>query len=105
MREIIETGKTAIGIGFGTGENASVMAAKKAVEFFMFDENIKEAKCILLNITGKDENLSMFEVTEAANAISDIASSSCTIIWGATVDNSLGDNIKAVVLATGFDNS
>lgn len=96
-------GKVAIGVGLGTGESASVEAAKKAVEFPMFDESIKDARYILLNITGSEENLSMYEVHEASNAVLELASPAVNIIWGATVDNNLGDTVKAVVIATGFE--
>ena len=99
------SGMAVIGLGIGTGENASIEAVEDAAEFPLFDEKIKCAKSILVNITGSDENLSMFELTEAVEAIHKMSASNANIIWGATVDNTLGDRVTAIVIASGFDNS
>ncbi len=97
-------GVAAIGIGVGTGEKAGMEAAEEAALFPLFDENIKDAKSIIVNITGGEEKLSMFEVNEAIEVIHEMTAGNCNILWGATVDNNLGDTVKAIVIASGFDN-
>ena len=58
---------------------------------------------MLLNITGSAENLSMFEVNEASVTIQEAANVDANIIFGASLDDSLGDTVRVTVIATGFD--
>ena len=92
-----------MGIGEASGENAAVEAAKAAIESPLLETSIDGARGVLLNVTGAEENLSMFEVTEASNAIEAAADSQANIIWGAAVDNTMGDTVRVTVIATGFD--
>ncbi|WP_080705934.1 cell division protein FtsZ [Selenomonas sp. AB3002] len=96
-------GTSAIGVGVGIGEKAAMEAAEEAASFPLFDEKIKDAKSILINITGSEEKLSMFKINEAVEVIQKMTDGNCNILWGATVNNDLGDTVKAIVIASGFD--
>lgn len=96
-------GSALMGIGEASGENATVEAAKAAIASPLLETSIDGARGVLLNVTGAEENLSMFEVTEASNAIEAAADSQANIIWGAAVDNTMGDTVRVTVIATGFD--
>ena len=98
-------GTCVVGIGIGQGENGTTEAARKAVELCLFDENIQEATGVLLNVIGSEDNLSMYEVTEAANIIHESVNASANIIWGASADNTMGDSVQVVIIVTGFDSS
>ncbi len=105
VRAVLEKAGTAvIGTGSSTGENAPIIAAREAAAFNLFNEKLEEAQTILISVAGTEENISMFEVTEAANAIHEMASSSANIIWGAYSDNSLGDAVTVTIVASCFDN-
>lgn len=94
-------GSALMGIGRATGENRAVDAAKAAVDSPLLELSIDGAKGILFTITG-GSNLGMYEVNEAARVITESADPSAKIIFGANVDDSLGDEIKVTVVATGF---
>ena len=96
-------GSALMGIGEASGENATVEAAKAAIASPLLETSIDGARGVLLNVTGAEEKLSMFEVTEASNAIEAAADSQANIIWGAAVDNTMGDTVRVTVIATGFD--
>ena len=104
VKSLLSNAGTAIvGAGVGTGKNAAVKAAEKAINSPIVKDKIKEVKGVLLNVIGSEEKLSMFEVNEAAQTISDATNNSANIIWGAAVDNTLGDAVKVVIVAAGFD--
>ncbi|MFA6475065.1 MAG: cell division protein FtsZ [Patescibacteria group bacterium] len=94
-------GSALMGIGKATGENRAVEAAKSAVDSPLLELSIDGAKGILFTITG-GPNLSMYEVNEAARVITESADPSAKIIFGSNVDESLGDEVKVTVVATGF---
>ena len=96
-------GSALMGIGEGAGENAAVMAAKAAIDSPLLETSIQGARGVLLNITGSAENLSMFEVNEASVTIQEAANVDANIIFGASLDDSLGDTVRVTVIATGFD--
>lgn len=96
-------GSALMGIGEASGENAAVEAAKAAIASPLLETSIDGARGVLLNVTGAEENLSMFEVTEASEAIEKAADSQANIIWGASIDDSMGDTVRVTVIATGFD--
>jgi cell division protein FtsZ len=96
-------GSALMGIGEASGENAAVEAAKSAIASPLLETSIDGARGVLLNVTGAEENLSMYEVTEASNAIHEVVNSQANIIWGAAVDNTMGDTVRVTVIATGFD--
>lgn len=100
-----DTGAVTVGVGTGIGEKAAMEAMEKAATFTLFDESINDAKSIIINITGSDEKLSMYEVNEAVDVINKMTSGNVNIIWGVSVDNNLGDTVKATVIASGFDAS
>ena len=97
-----DAGSALMGIGIGTGENRAVSAAKAAISSPLLEVSIDGATGILLNITG-GSNMRMKEVDEEARIISDSASPDANIIWGTTIDETLKDQIKITVIATGFD--
>lgn len=95
-------GSALMGIGLASGENRAVVAAKNAVSSPLLDVSIRGATGILFNIIGGGD-LSMYEVDEAAKIISEESSPEANIIFGAAIDESLGEQIKITVIATGFD--
>lgn len=96
------SGSALMGIGYGSGENRAVDAAKAAVESPLLEMDIAGAKGILFNITGGND-LAMFEVDEAARIITEAADPDATIIFGAVVNDSYTGEMKVTVIATGFD--
>jgi len=106
VRSIMSNSGTALmGIGEATGENAAVEAAKNAIASPLLETTIDGARGVLINVTGAEENLSMFEVNEASTTIQEAVNGQANIIWGAAVDNTMGDTVKVTVVATGFDNN
>ena len=99
-----EQGEALMGIGVGEGENRSVDAAKMAINSPLLETSIDGAKGILLNISGSSD-LSIFEVNEAAEIISEAADPDANIIFGSVIDESLGDKVQITVVATGFNSS
>ncbi len=96
------SGSSLMGIGYGTGENRALEAAKSAVESPLLDLSIAGAKGILINITGGND-LSMFEVDEAAKVVTESAADDANIIFGTVIDDKSAGEIKVTVIATGFD--
>lgn len=90
-----------MGIGQATGENRAVDAAKLAIKSPLLETSIDGAKAVLINVTGAD--LGLFEVTEAADLIREEVDADANIIFGAGIDETLKDDIKITVIATGFD--
>lgn len=104
VRSIMTDAGTALmGVGLGTGENRAQMAARTAISSPLLEVKIDGARGILFNITGGSD-LTMSEVSEAAEMISTHADPDANIIFGATIDQAMGDQIKISVIATGFDN-
>ena len=99
-----EQGEALMGIGVGEGENRAVDAAKMAINSPLLETSIDGAKGILLNISGSSD-LSIFEVNEAAEIISEAADPDANIIFGYVIDESLGDKVQITVVATGFNSS
>ncbi len=105
VKAIMESaGSALMGIGVGTGENRAQAAAKSAISSPLLELSIEGAKGILFNITG-GEDLTMTEVDEAAQIIAQSAASDANIIFGATIDRALADEIQITVIATGFDDT
>ena len=99
-----EQGEALMGIGLATGENRAADAAKMAINSPLLETSIDGAKGILLHISGS-ANLSLFEINEAAEIISDAADPDANIIFGSVIDESLGDSVQVTVVATGFNSS
>jgi cell division protein FtsZ len=96
-----DAGSALMGIGTGTGENRAIDAAKSAIDSPLLEMSIDGAHGILFTITG-GSNLGMFEVNEAARIVTESADKNARIIFGAVVDEKMGDEVKVTVVATGF---
>src|ERR1700710_1871842 len=98
-----EMGKAMMGTGEATGEDRALMAAQNAIQNPLLDEvSLKGAKAALVNVTG-GLDMTLLEVDEAANAISEEVDPEATIIFGAAFDPSLDGMIRVSVVATGMD--
>lgn len=95
-------GSSLMGIGTGAGENRAQTAARMAIASPLLEISIEGAKGVLFNITG-GRDLTMTEVDEAAKIISTSVDTDANIIFGATIDENLVDQVKITVVATGFD--
>ncbi|MBU0578091.1 cell division protein FtsZ [Patescibacteria group bacterium] len=96
-----DAGSALMGIGYGSGENRAVDAARAAIESPLLEMSITGAKGILFNITGGND-LSMFEVDEAAKIITEAADTDANIIFGTVINENYTGEIKCTVIATGF---
>ncbi|MGI9080760.1 MAG: cell division protein FtsZ [Thermoleophilaceae bacterium] len=96
-----EAGNALLGIGMGSGENRAIEAAERAVESPLLETSVEGAQSILLSITG-GRDLSLWEVNEAARAVSEAAHPDANIIFGAMVDEKLEDEVWITVVATGY---
>ena len=99
-----DQGEALMGIGVGEGENRAADAAKMAINSPLLETSIEGAKGVLLNISGSS-NLSLFEINEAAEIISEAADPDANIIFGSVIDDNLGDKVQITVVATGFGSS
>src|SRR3989475_2847268 len=99
-----DAGSALMGIGRASGENRALEAARQAIASPLLEVNINGAQGILFNITGSS-NLSLWEVTEAAEEIKAAADPEANIIFGASFNERLGDEGQITVIATGFDSS
>ncbi|EKD87236.1 MAG: hypothetical protein ACD_36C00179G0001 [uncultured bacterium] len=95
-------GSALMGIGTGVGENRAATAARTAIASPLLEMSIEGAKGVLFNITGGPD-LTMSEVDEAAKQIAAAVDPDANIIFGATIDEHLVDQVKISVIATGFD--
>ncbi|MBI2007194.1 MAG: cell division protein FtsZ, partial [Candidatus Blackburnbacteria bacterium] len=95
-------GSALLGIGTGVGENRAQMAARAAISSPLLEISIEGAKGVLFNISGGND-LTMSEVDEAAKIISESADADANIIFGASINPKLSDQIRITVIATGFD--
>jgi cell division protein FtsZ len=95
-------GSALMGIGRGHGENRAADAAKSAIASPLLEVSIDGAKGILFTITG-GSNLGMYEVSEAAKVITQSADPQAKVIFGAIIDETMKDEVKVTVIATGFD--
>ena len=103
VKAIMESsGSALMGIGRASGENRAVEAAKQAIASPLLELSIDGARGILFTITGGSD-LGMHEVAEAAKIITSSADEDAKVIFGANIDDSLGDEIRIAVVATGFD--
>ncbi len=96
-----QAGNALLGIGMGTGESRALDAASRAVESPLLETSVDGAQSILLSITGGSD-LSLFEVNDAAKAVQEAAHPDANIIFGAMVDEKLGDEVWITVVATGY---
>ena len=89
-------------VGRAGGETRAVAAAQQAISSRLLDITIDGARGILFNVTGGPD-LSLFEVNEAASIIKQTAHPNVNLIFGAVIDEAMGDEIRITVIATGFD--
>jgi cell division protein FtsZ len=95
-------GDALMGIGVGSGENRAALAANNAIDNpLLEDTTLEGAQRILINITG-GENLTLVELEEVAQTVTEKADQDALIIYGTSLDSKLGDKLQVTVIATGF---
>src|SRR5205085_5451072 len=94
-------GSALMGIGAASGESRAVEAAQAAVSSPLLEASIEGGTGILLNITG-GRDIGLFEVNEAAEVVTGAADQNANVIFGAVIDESLTDEVRVTVIATGF---
>lgn len=99
-----EKGSALMGIGIATGENRAAEAAKKAISSPLLETSVNGAQGVLMNITG-GANLSLFEVHEAAEIVSEASDLEVNMIFGSVINENLQDEIVVTVIATGFEDN
>lgn len=97
-----ERGSALMGIGMATGENRAMDAARKAIQSPLLETSIDGARGIIINVTG-GANLSLYEVNEAAEIIIAACDPEVNMIFGASIDDNMKEEIKVTVIATGFE--
>jgi cell division protein FtsZ len=97
------TGSALMGIGSARGEDRAKLAAQLAISSPLLESSIDGARGVLLSIAGASD-LGLFEVSAAAQLIEQAAHVDANIIFGTTIDDSLGDEVRVTVIAAGFDN-
>ncbi len=95
-------GNALIGIGMGIGDNRASEAAREAVSSPLLETSIQGATDAIINVTG-GENLTLFEVEEAVEVIRESANTDINTIFGAVINENLGDELIVTVIATGFE--
>jgi cell division protein FtsZ len=95
-------GSALMGIGSSRGEDRAVQAAEKAISSPLLEAGIDGARGVLLSISGGSD-LGLFEINEAARLVADAAHPDANIIFGAVIDDTLGDEVRVTVIAAGFD--
>jgi cell division protein FtsZ len=96
-----EAGSALMGIGTASGENRAAEAAHTAVSSPLLESSIEGATGVLLNISGPPD-MGLFEVNEAAEVVTGAADQNANVIFGAVIDESLKDEVRVTVIATGF---
>src|SRR4029450_377633 len=99
---MLGAGSALMGIGHGSGEDRAEEAAKAAVSSPLLESSIEGARGVLLSIAGPTD-LKLHEVNKAADAITRVAHPDANIIFGAVVDDALGEEVRVTVIAAGFD--
>src|SRR5256885_1944335 len=96
-----DAGSALMGIGAASGENRAAEAARTAVSSPLLESSIEGATGVLLNISGGPD-IGLFEVNEAAEVVTSAADQNANVIFGAVIDESLKDEVRVTVIATGF---
>jgi cell division protein FtsZ len=97
-----DAGSALMGIGYSSGEGRAVNAARAAISSPLLEASIEGARGLVLNVSGPSD-LGLFEVNEAAEIVTQAAHPDANIIFGAVIDDSLGDETRVTVIAAGFD--
>jgi len=95
-------GSALMGIGSARGEDRAMQAAEKAISSPLLEAGIDGAHGVLLSVSGGSD-LGLFEINEAARLVSDAAHPEANIIFGAVIDDTLGDEVRVTVIAAGFE--
>src|SRR6059036_143272 len=96
-----DAGSALMGIGRASGENRAAEAARSAVSSPLLEASVEGATGILLNVTGGSD-IGLFEVNEAAEVVTSAADQNANVIFGAVINDALGDEVRVTVIATGF---
>src|SRR5881397_1666671 len=96
-----DAGSALMGIGSASGENRAAEAARTAVSSPLLEASVEGATGILLNVTGGSD-IGLFEVNEAAEVVTSAADQNANVIFGAVIDDSVGEEVRVTVIATGF---
>src|SRR5947207_10657909 len=99
---LTSAGSALMGIGYASGEGRAVTAARAAISSPMLEASVEGARGMLLNVSGPSD-LGLFEVNEAAEIVAKAAHADANIIFGAVIDDGLGDEVRITVIAAGFD--
>jgi cell division protein FtsZ len=97
-----DAGASLMGIGVASGENRAAEAAQSAISSPLLETTVAGATGVLLNITGGSD-MGLFEIDEAASIIRQAAHEECNVIFGAVIDDTMGDQLRVTVIATGFE--
>jgi cell division protein FtsZ len=95
-------GSALMGIGSARGDDRAIAAAEMAISSPLLEASIDGAHGVLMNISGGSD-LGLFEINEAAQLVADAAHADANIIFGAVIDDALGDEVRVTVIAAGFD--
>ena len=98
-----EMGMALMGVGVAKGDNRAVEAAQRAISSPLLEESsIEGARGVLINITGSSD-LTLYEINDAATIINESAHEDAHIIFGSVIDDSMGEDVRVTVIATGFE--
>jgi len=97
-----DAGSALMGIGSARGEDRSIAAAELAISSPLLEASIDGAYGVLLSVSGGSD-LGLFEIHEAANLVAEAAHQDANIIFGAVIDDALGDEVRVTVIAAGFE--
>ncbi|HNI33885.1 MAG TPA: cell division protein FtsZ [Microthrixaceae bacterium] len=97
-----DAGTALLGVGYASGEGRAASAARQAISSPLLESAIDGARGILLNISGGSD-LTLFEVNEAATVVHEVAHAEANIIFGTTIDDEMGDEVRVTVIAAGFE--
>lgn len=98
-----EAGPALMGIGEANGDNAPMTALREAVNSPLLEVSVSGARGVIINFIGEQSHLNMMELNEASQSITKEAHPDANIIWGVSVDDSMGDTVRVTVVATNFE--
>lgn len=98
-------GPALMGIGVASGDSACLEAVKMAVESPLLEISVQGARALIINFAGDEDKLILQEIEEACNAVKQELHPDADIIWGVTPDETMGDTVRATVVATSFENN
>lgn len=90
-------------IGEASGDDAPVVAIRNAVNSTLLEKPVSDARSIIINFIGEPSHLNMMALNEAAQSIVEEAHPDANILWGTSLDETLGDNVRVVVVAANFE--